>query len=113
MIIIGDMRIDTKCIPEITDFTYADEPVRDYIRAECSKSFDAEFTATVRINPITYAKICGLWDWLIENCPNRRVVHLMRHSKDPRIVKKNYCRAQQIICKELERKGAKWVDDQT
>ena len=113
MIIIGDMQIDNSGIPYISDFTYEEEPVKDYIRAELQKGFEAGLTATVHINRITMAKICGLWDWLIESCPNRRVVHLMRHSKDRRIVKKNYCRAQQIICKELERKGAKWVDDQT
>lgn len=113
MIIIGDMRIDTDVIPEITDFTYDEEPIKDYILAEFSKAAEAEFTATARLDAITFAKICGLWDWLIENCPNRRVVHLMRHSKDRRIVKKNYCRAQRIIVQILQRKGAKWIDDQT
>lgn len=113
MIIIGDMQIDTSGIPEITDFTYEEKPVRDYIVARLREATNAELTATVTLEPITFAKISGFWDWLIENCPNRRVVHLMRYSKDRRIVIKNYCRAQRIIVKMLARKGAKFTYDQT
>lgn len=105
MIIIGDMRIDNSNVPEITDYIYDKELVRQYIRSELRKSWK------IHIDIVKIAKICGFWEWLIQNCPNRRVIHLMRYSKRPRTVKKNLIRAENIIYKELKRKGAKWIDD--
>lgn len=107
MIVIGDMRIDNSNVPEISDYTFDREIVRQYIRSELRKQWP------VRIDFIAIARACGFWEWVIQNCPNRRVVHLMRHSKDRLVVKKNFLRAERLIYEELVRKGAEVTYDQT
>lgn len=42
-------------------------------------------------------KFAGMVDWLSANCPNRRVIHLMRYCKNKRTRLKNMRRAMNII----------------
>lgn len=108
MIIIGDMKIDNSSIPEITDFTCDEEAGREYVEDRIVARFDenlGEMTFTARINRIAYMKIIGVWDWTIENCPDKRVKHLMKNHKDDRVKYKNFRHATRLIGKILE-KGA-------
>lgn len=60
-----------------------------------------EFTANIKLNKIILWKLLGLWDWALNNCPNKRVVHLMTHGKNHKVRYKNFLRAIRIIGKEL------------
>ena len=106
MIIIGDMQIDNSGIPEITDFTFDEEAGREYVEDHIIARFgEGELTFTTTINRIAYMKVLGVWNWTIENCPDKRVKHLMKNHKDDRVKYKNFKHATRLIGKILE-KGA-------
>lgn len=107
MIYIGDMVIDNSGIPEISDFTYEKEYVEDYTRNQpiVTRVDNATFTCDVKINKIMLLKVSGIWDWVIDNCSNRRVVHLIKHGRNNRVKMKNWNRAVRIIGKILEQGG--------
>lgn len=105
MVKIGDMCIDISDHPEIMEFTYDEEAVQEYIDEQCRPVIDyanckAHFT--IRINRITAFKLAGAWDWVAENCPNKRVAHLMKYHKDDRVKYKNFKHAVKIIGRILE-----------
>lgn len=60
------------------------------------------FTATVKVNKFDLWKLLGIYNWVIDNCHNRRVVHLIKHGKNIKVRKKNFNRALKIIAKELK-----------
>jgi hypothetical protein len=82
----------------ITDFTYDPTPVQEYIHEQIHKLTPASLSFKVPINTWTLFKVCGLWDWVITNCPNKRVVYLMQHGSY-RTRNKNWHRAIAIIGK--------------
>ena len=91
----------------VTDFTYDSEYVEDYIkdfvRANLRTIDGFTFICPV-INTRTLLKISGVWQWVIDNCPNKRVVYLMQHGSE-RVRKKNWHRACSIIsdiCTEVK-----------
>lgn len=53
------------------------------------------------IDPFTLIKLSGLYDFVIDNCHNIRVVHLIKYGKNYKVRKKNFNRAVRIIEKEL------------
>lgn len=53
------------------------------------------------IPDFTVAKVIRLYGWVINYCPNRKIVHLIRHGKNKRIRNKNFKRALRIIGKEI------------
>ena len=59
------------------------------------------FNATVKLNKVDLLKLLGIYDWVIDNCHNRRVVHLIKHGKNIKVRKKNFNRAFKIIEEEL------------
>lgn len=64
-----------------------------------------ELSMQIKINRMLFYKLTGVWDWVIKNCPNRRVVHFMRYGKNDRIKEKNFKRAMRILGKELRKYG--------
>lgn len=48
-----------------------------------------------------FIKLCGLWDWVYNNCPNKRITYLMKCGKNDRIKNKNFKRALKILLKEI------------
>lgn len=57
----------------------------------------ATFQCDVFINEESMLKMLGVWDAIIECCPNRRVVHLFRYAKKRRVRRKNIHRAIKIL----------------
>ena len=101
-IIIGDQVFEGP----VTDFTYEPEAVEDDIRAVIRGSMHTTdgITFTCKVNPVTLLKVIGIWDWVITNCPNKRVVYHMQHG-NYRTRKKNWHRACSIIsdiCTEVK-----------
>lgn len=109
MIKIGDMKIDNHDIPEIADFTYDDTEFQADLKMRAITVLDpleGEFTCEFRVEKSVWAKLTGLWQWAYENCPNKRVRHLMQHGKNGRVQWKNFKRAIHEIAKVLDKKGA-------
>lgn len=88
---ISDLEINTD---DITDEYIGDHMIY-------SLNDDLSLTATVKVNKIDLWKLFGIYSWVIDNCHNRRVVHLIKHGKNDKIRKKNFNRALKIIVKEL------------
>nr|DAU88550.1 MAG TPA: hypothetical protein [Caudoviricetes sp.] len=62
------------------------------------------FTVTVNVNRISLLKVSGIWDWVFENCPDRRVKHLMTYGKNERVRYKNFKHASRLISKLIKEK---------
>ena len=70
---------------------------------ECIQSinqpeFTFEFVAKVQKD--LWLKLLGIYDAIIDLCPNKRVVYLVLHGKNNKIRKKNLHRAIKILEKE-------------
>lgn len=105
MVQIGDMRIDISDHPEITELTYDEEAVEKYVEDQCRPIInfaDCEATFTISIDRIKLLKIAGVWDWVIENCPDKCVAHLIKNHRDGRVKYKNFKHAVKLIGKILE-----------
>lgn len=86
-------------------------PVKDFT---CTKEWaestqyvynldSGEFSFTIT-NPnwtrMLFLKLCGVWQAVVDMCPNRKVAHLIRYGKNDKIRKKNFNRAIRLIYKE-------------
>lgn len=87
----------------IPDFDYTEkvenihEEARKYIRV--STRDHVVFTATIKTPEFWFYKLSGLYNWVIDYCPNRRVAHLIKYGKTKRIRYKNFHRALRILGK--------------
>lgn len=83
--------------PGIPDFECTTDDLRNELSDHIKFKLDSlgEFTATLKIHidKIFCAKMMGLYQWVCENCPNRRVIHLMKYGKNKRVKNKNLQRA--------------------
>lgn len=62
-------------------------------------------TFTMKFNKRKFYELTGLYSWAYENCPNRRVRHLMYHGKTARVRMKNFNRALNIIGELIDKAG--------
>lgn len=70
---------------------YADD--QQYITMD---SF-GDLVCTIRLSNEDYMKIFGIYDSMLQMCPNKRVVHLVKHARKPRTRKKDFNRAIKIV----------------
>lgn len=82
-----------------------------YLRDTCTHYGDLLCDAC-RVNNAIYGfyarysqepRLISLWSYVIDRCPNKRIVHLARHGKNDRIKRKNFWRAVEIVGKELNK----------
>ena len=101
--IITNISIDGCEFKEISDFNVSRETIDEYVNQNTVISVNDDFTitATCRISRINLYKFIGLYDWAIKNCPNKRVVHLMKCGKNNKVKMKNFRRSLRIIEKVL------------
>jgi hypothetical protein len=100
---ITSIYIDGCEIKGISDFSVESDEIEKYVKENTVLRFSdcLTMTATCKINRMAFYKFIGLWDWAIENCPNKRVVHLMRYGKNNKVKMKNFRRSLRIIEKVL------------
>lgn len=79
----------TKCIKDHT--TYSLNENNDCL----------SFNATIKLDKVDLFKLLGIYNWVIDNCHSRRVVHLIKYGKNIKVCKKNFNRALKIIAEEL------------
>jgi hypothetical protein len=60
------------------------------------------FEINCHFNWYLYLKLIGMYDWTLNNCPNKRVVHLAKYGRTQRVRNKNFRRAMRILGKEIE-----------
>lgn len=58
---------------------------------------EASFTAIAKVTKDVILAITGVYEAVINCCPDKRVVHLALHAKKPRTRKKNLNRAIKIL----------------
>lgn len=84
-------------IPEFSiSFDEKESMVHDFVMDNFN---EATLTCTIKFNWNTLYKLTGFYDWVVNNCPNRRVAHLVKYGKNTRIKKKNFFRAIKEIFK--------------
>lgn len=57
---------------------------------------------SIKLDRMMFHKIIGSYDWIINKCPNRRVVHLIKYGKNKRVRNKNFNRALRSMIKEYD-----------
>lgn len=113
MIKIGELIINNENVPEVSDFFYEDSGVYAEIKRQAIIYHNPESMTVecqIKIDRMVWALLTGLWQWAYENCPNRRIKHLMKHGKNDRVKYKNFRRALREICWVLYKKGAVIVE---
>lgn len=100
---------DCEFVGNLTDYNFDDHraDLKDYIKENAFATIDREgaLSMTVRFNRISFLKILGIWVWVLENCPNRRVKHLARYGKNEKVRYKNFKRATDLVVNMIEMKG--------
>jgi hypothetical protein len=89
----------------LPDFDATLEPVEEYVKdnIKFKMNEDLSFTATCKVNKWVIFKLLGIYQWVMNNCPNKRVVHLAQYAKSPKTRSKNFNRAIRIIAKTYYR----------
>lgn len=88
----------------ISNLAVYETEIAEYIKDHTTYSLNNDclsFNATVKLNKVDLFKLLGVYNWVIDNCHSRRVVHLIKHSKNIKVRKKNFNRALKIIAEEL------------
>ena len=78
------------------------DSVKDYVKnnIQICKNTECQFVGRLVLKRRTLLKLMGLIDWAYDNCPNKRVRHLIKNGKNERVRYKNYKRACKLIIKE-------------
>lgn len=85
----------------IPDFEVDSDTVTNALKQSCDVNLkDCILQACIKLDLMMFYKLIGLYDWVINNCPNRRVSHLIKHGKTRRVRNKNFKIALKLCGKE-------------
>lgn len=106
----GTLYIDGQAFEgTITDYDFEDhrEDTELYLKENTVLRMNdpCTITVTTKVNRILLLKITGIWGWVLENCPDRRVKHLMTYGKNERVRYKNFKHAVRLISKLVKEKN--------
>lgn len=62
----------------------------------------ASISTVIRLTKWQMLMVTGMYKMVIDICPNKKVVHLIKHGRKERIRHKNFNRAIKIICKNTK-----------
>lgn len=86
----------------IPDFECSADDLKTELENNIKYNLDppGEFSVTLKmhIDEIFTAKMMGIYQWVCDYCPNRRVIHLMKYGKNKRVKIKNLKRAFILTC---------------
>lgn len=104
-LITGTLYINGNEFKGITDFECTEEKFDESFKKSTRMIYGSpdEFTltATCNFNWWSFMKLCGMWDWVMTYCPNKRVVHLAKYGRTTRVRHKNFRRACRLLEKEI------------
>ena len=84
-------------IPNIEPYNSISE---DPITTTILDGNNAELNIESRLPIKLLLKLTGIYDYVLEMCSNKKVVHLAKYAKKDRVRTKNFNRAIKIIAKE-------------
>lgn len=90
--------IDGNELHGIPDFECTFEPVAEYVKDTITLD-SPTLTAECKLNKWLIYKLIGVYDWVLNNCPNKRVVHLAKYARKQKTRSKNFNRAIRLIGK--------------
>lgn len=108
----GELRIDDTVIEisgsddaGIPGLVVESDDIREYVHDNLrwKTTNGVEFECSINVDKLALYKLTGIYDWLVDYCPNRRVAHLIKHGKTKRVRYKNLNRALRIVTKTLHR----------
>ena len=86
----------------LTDFELSEEAKENAVQYIYDNLYIKNpLTFTCTISTITYLKLLGIWSWVLENCTDARIRHLMNYGRTKRVKLKNYQRALHEISKRV------------
>lgn len=56
-----------------------------------------DLVCAIQLSNENYMKILGIYNRMLDMCPNKKVVHLIENARKPRTRKKNFNRAIKIV----------------
>ena len=89
--------IDPMEIPNIEPYNSISE---DPITSTTLDWDNAELNVESHLPIKLWLKLTGIYDYVLEMCSNKKVVHLAKYAKKDRVRTKNFNRAMKIIAKE-------------
>jgi hypothetical protein len=89
----------------IPDFDIEQSDIWEYVHDNMViKTTDGvHFECVFNTDQLALYKFIGVYNWVTDYCPNRRVVHLIKYGKTKRVREKNFTRACKILEKELRK----------
>lgn len=99
---VGTLYFNGCEVKGIPDFECSEELFEESIKNSSTSLLDYEELAfTTRLDFWSFVKLCGVWDWVMRYCPNKRVVHLAKYGRTTRVRHKNFRRACRLLEKEI------------
>lgn len=86
------------------EFIFANDPILipdfEWIACDSITTTTGELNIESHLPIELWLKSLGIYDYVLENCSNKKVVYLAKHAKKEKVRKKNLNRAIKIIAKE-------------
>ena len=84
-------------IPNIEPYnSISEDPITTTILDWNHAELNIEISLPIKL----WLKLTGIYDYALEMCSNKKVVHLAKYAKKDRVRTKNFNRAMKIIAKE-------------
>ena len=85
---------------EMPNFEHYNSISEDPITTTTLDWDNAELSVESHLPMKLWLKLTGIYDYVLEMCSNKKVVHLAKYAKKDRVRTKNFNRAMKIIAKE-------------
>ena len=85
---------------EMPNFEHYNSISEDPITTTILDWNNAELNIEVNLPIKLWIRLTGIYDYVLEMCSNKKVVHLAKYAKKDRVRTKNFNRAMKIIAKE-------------
>ena len=85
---------------EMPNFEHYNSISEDPITTTTLDWDNAELSVESHLPIKLWLKLTGIYDYVLEMCSNKKVVHLAKYAKKDRVRTKNFNRAIKIIAKE-------------
>lgn len=88
-------------VPELNLTVDDADDIESLYKYDCIYNNDASISSECKVDRMMLYKICGVYNFVIKYCPNRRVAHLIKYGKNERVRIKNFNRALMILNKMI------------
>lgn len=86
-------------IPNIEPYnSISEDPITTTILDGNNSEINIEVNLPIKL----WIRLTGIYDYVLEMCSNKKVVHLAKYAKKDKVRTKNFNRAMKIIAKEAK-----------